>query len=425
VTAPDPPARAGGRLRTGLAAVSASRLRALRASGVERRLVLIEFIDSVGSGLYLGGSAIFFTRAVGLSSGQIGFGVALGATLGLCTLFPVGLLADRVGPRRVFVGLCAWRAAGFAAYAVVRDFPSFLAVVCFLGLTDKAMGPIVQALVGATVGPAGRVQTMAYLRVVRNVGFTLSGVLVAIPLLLDTRSAYNAIVLADALSFVLAGWLVLRMPVRDAAQARALRREPPAAALRDRRFLALTALNGVLMLQLTMLILAIPLWLVHETRAPKAMMGPLIALNTLLVVLFQIPLSHRAATVPAAARQLAWSGVFFAVCCLLVAASATGAAVVLLTAAVLMLTVGELLQAAGGWRLSFDLAPEHRRGAYLSLFGLGTSAQAIVGPPLFTLVVFRAGAAGWAGLAALFALSGLLVPRLLRASDDGPRYSDG
>lgn len=388
----------------------------LPASPIERRLLLMTFVDALGSGLYLAGSAVFFTRSADLTPSQIGVGLAAGAILGLVTVFPIGLLADTTGPKIVLVGLCAWRAAGFAGYALVGSFPAFLAVVCFLGPADKAMAPVTQALVAAATGQERRVQTMGYVRAVRNAGFTIGGLLVTIPLHLDTRLAYDGIMLGDAASFVLTGWMAARLPTREAPP-RVARRDSPLTALRDRRYLLLTALNGVLMLQLTMLTVAIPLWLLQHTRAPRVLIGPLLAVNTVLVVILQVRASRQASSIGVAARLLARSGIAFGVSALLVGLSAAGgsfAAAAILVAAVVSLTLGEVQQAAGGWRVSFDLAPEKRRGSYLALFGLGVSLQTIVGPPLFTAVVLPAGMPGWAGIAALFALTGLLAAALLR-----------
>ena len=57
----------------------ANRLRAalaeqLPSGPAARRLAFLSLIDSVGTGLFLAGSALFFSRVVGLSTAQIGFG---------------------------------------------------------------------------------------------------------------------------------------------------------------------------------------------------------------------------------------------------------------------------------------------------------------------------------------------------------------
>ena len=111
-----------------------------------------------------------------------------------------------------------------------------------------------------------------------------------------------------------------------------------------------------------------------------------------------------------AGRSLRRAGIALAACCLLLAATAdlpatAGAAVLL--AAVVALTAGELLQSAGGWGLSYTLAPPGHQGVYLSAFGLGVSAQQVAGPAALSVLVASAAVGGWLGLAALLMVSGV------------------
>src|SRR5215831_4905086 len=81
------------------------------ARGAGRTLALVSFIDSIGTGLFLAGSAIFFVRSIGLSAAQVGLGLSIAGVVGFATTVPMGVLGDRVGPRRLFVLLQLWRAA--------------------------------------------------------------------------------------------------------------------------------------------------------------------------------------------------------------------------------------------------------------------------------------------------------------------------
>ena len=61
------------------------------------------FADALGTGTYLAGAVVFFTKALGLTAAQVGLGLSLGAVVGIATTFPIGALADRFGPRRVMI----------------------------------------------------------------------------------------------------------------------------------------------------------------------------------------------------------------------------------------------------------------------------------------------------------------------------------
>ena len=93
-----------------------------------RRLLVLFMIDSVGTGMFLAGSALFFTRVMGLSVGQVGLGLSLAGVTGFVCAVPLGRLADRFGSRRLLVLLYLWRGLGFVAYAVIHDFLAFVVV---------------------------------------------------------------------------------------------------------------------------------------------------------------------------------------------------------------------------------------------------------------------------------------------------------
>jgi hypothetical protein len=72
------------------------------------------------------------------------------------------------------------------------------------------------------------------------------------------------------------------------------------------------------------------------------------------------------------------------------------AAVIVLGAGSVLLTLGEVLQQAGGWSLSYGLAPEDRQGEYLGAFAMGTRTYDSPGPILVTSLILGLGQLGWA-----------------------------
>ena len=101
----------------------------MRADGVRRR-----------HGLFQAGSAVFFTRALGLSAGPGGARAVPRRRRSLLGTVPLGGLADRYGPQRVWIVGLLLDAALFAAYPFVGGFAGFLAVVIALAVADAATG---------------------------------------------------------------------------------------------------------------------------------------------------------------------------------------------------------------------------------------------------------------------------------------------
>lgn len=385
--------------------------RAVPGGRVGLRLSVMAMIDAVGTGAFLAVSVPFITRSVGLSVGQLSLGLTLSAAIALATAVPIGILADRIGPKKVLVGVSLWRCACFVLYPFVQNLWQFLTVVCLLGLVDKAAAPMEQALVGQVTAAEDRVKVVAVLRSLRNVGFTVGALLGGIGLLIDTRAGYGAILLLNAASFAVLAALAHRLPVLS-TPAKSLRRRFSVDALRDRPFLAFTGINAVLTMHMTLLSIGIPLWIVEHTEAPAAVISPLVAVNTVLAVALQVRASRGTETIAGSARGLVRAGVSLTVCCLLLVAAPKPPVVVgvgVLLLAMIALTAGELFQSAGGWGGSYLLAAPGQEGVYLSVFWLGVAVQQIAAPVVVGVVI-TTGTTGWVVLAALFAVCGLAAP---------------
>ncbi|MEU3281640.1 MFS transporter [Streptomyces antibioticus] len=393
-----------------------------------RSFAVTSLINAIGTGLYLAGSAVFFVRSVGLTAAQVGLGLAVSGVVGFLTTVPIGALADRFGAKPTLVVLQLWRAGGFVALAFAEGMVSFTVVSCCLAAAEAATQPMTQAVASATTEGTDRTRTMAIIRTVRNVGFSL-GALLAAPLLAADRVwTYRGIVLGTAAAFVVSAAMLSR--VRTATAATVQKKVNPLAALRDFRdwrYLLLTALNGVLNLHTTILSVGLSLWALQATEVSAGFLPVLILINTLMSIVLQVPISRLVDRQGGAERALRLGGLALTACCLALAAagapsSAAVAGAVLLAACVL-LTFGEMWQAVGGWELSYDFAPEDRKGVYLSVFSLGNTGQRIIGPALITGGVLAAGPAGWIALGAVFGLAGLLVTpvtRMLRSVAPAP-----
>lgn len=388
-------------------------------SSLDLRFAAAGLVDSTGTGCYIAASAIFFSRKLGLTPGLIGAGLTLSGLLGFAATIPWGRAADRWGARPILVLLQCIRATAFGLFALAGSFTAFLAVCALLGLADLATPPVQQALIGAAVGEERRQRTLAIVRSARNIGFSLGALLAAAAISAGTTLAYDSIVLLNAASFVFIAVLMGTLPVnpRPTPAQRQARTAGGKWRIRDRRYTRLTMLNGVLTVHMTLLSPVLPLWLLRHTHTPAVMMPFLLLINAVLAVLLQVPVAGRARSPRAATAALGIAGVALAACCLAMPLAArldATAAAVVAVGAVLALTAAELAQSAGGWELSFRLAPEDRRGQYLSVFSLGTTAQLMAGPLLLTTIVFTLGTLGWALLAATTMAAGIFVPWVTR-----------
>ncbi|HEX8767364.1 MAG TPA: MFS transporter, partial [Jatrophihabitans sp.] len=365
-----------------------------------RLFTTLSFVDAFGTGVFLAAGAFFFVRSIGLSTGQIGTGLAVAGLVGLAASVPMGSLADRVGVRRLMVTVQFWRAACFLAYAGARSMTQFVVIASFAAVAQSVSGALSTALVPAIVGEQHRVRTMALVRTVRNIGFS-AGALVSAPLIaLNSRPAMQAVVLLNAASFLGAGILLARVQLIPGA-GRPHREASPLAALaqfRNWRYATVAALNIVFSVHFTLLMTVIPLWVLTATTAPAAIVSVLLLVNTAMAVLLQIPLSRGSENVGGSVRLITFAGLALAACCLFMAAAGgmpTAAAVFLLVAGMVAMTLGEIWQSAGTWTVSYRFAPPDHRAQYLTIFNLsGLLAQEVLGPFLLVGVMIGLGRTG-------------------------------
>ncbi|WP_411958872.1 MFS transporter [Pseudomonas sp. s4] len=387
-------------------------------------LLLIAFVDASGRGLFLAGATFFYTQVVGLSSVQVGIGLGLAGLCGLVCTVPIGRIADRLGAARVLAVLQVWRMLGFLIYPFVNDFYAFLLIACFIGCVEQAVWPIIQTLVGAAVKSDAYVKTMSKVAIVRNVAYMIAAGVFAI--VVGVASSPNAVIgllIANALAFLISAVLLVVAKLPQAAAREQVESAPAAVAahpLKNLNFLSLSLCNGILSLHQAVMTIAVPLWLLTKTQAPKALIGLILVVNGIMAITLQLMFSKRGNEVVHAARKHLYAGITLALSCAMVAMTTADqspylAAGILLLGCVVM-TFGELWQCAGAWGISYYLAPAENRAYYLSVYALGANLMTVVFPAILPIAVVERGAAGWIGLGIVFALAGIATPLLARAA---------
>ncbi len=402
---------------------SAGLRRLLPDPGPGRPLALSTLVNTLGNGLLMPTMALFLTRSVGLSAVQVGVGLSIAGAAGLLAGLPAGYLADRVGPRGLLVTLNVLAGVTTSALALVHSLPTFLLVATVDAVFDSGGSAVRAGLVAGVLPAAGRVRTQAYLRSVTNLGIAVGAAGAGIGLHYDTRAAYVTLILLDAVTFVVAGLGLLGVP-RVAPHPRPPE-GPRMPVLRDRSYLAVTALNSVLAIHYGLLEIGVPLWIAERTSAPHWSVAAVFGVNTVMCVLFQVRVSRGTEDVTRAATLSRRGGLLLAASCgLFAAAAARSAAValVVLGLAALVQVLGEMSQASGSWGVAFGLAPDAMQGQYQGIFSSGFAVSRMLAPLVVTTLAVSWGVAGWLVLAALFAAAGTaLVPVTRWAASAGPR----
>ncbi|MFF4232758.1 MFS transporter [Streptomyces sp. NPDC001820] len=382
-------------------------------TGPQRVLAASNFVYTVGSGLFLTAGVLYFTQAVHLPAAQVGLGLGIAGFVSLALGIAAGHLADRRGARGVHAATLVVQALATAGFVLADSFWPFVLAVC-IATGAKAAGNAARSPLIRHYGGEWPQEFRGYLRAVTNVGISLGALLAGWAVQVGTLTAYQLLVLGNAIAFATAaGILVFLPPVEPTPVAN----DPRWIALRDRPYLFITALDGIMAIQFKVLTVAIPLWLVAATTAPPWLISGTMLVNTIIVIAFQVRASRNIDSAEAGAGAYRRAGVAFLISCSLISLSAgapTWAAATLLITAVVVHTVGELWHAAGGFEVSFALAPKRATGQYLGVFGLGASLAEAIGPTLLIALCITWGRPGWYVVGALFALTGLAAPLAVR-----------
>ncbi|MEV7782148.1 MFS transporter [Kitasatospora sp. NPDC088351] len=95
------------------------------ASGPQRALIIASFVGRVGNGLFNTAAILYFTLVVHLPATQVGAGLTIAGLSGLAAGIPAGNLADRYGPRTIWLTTLALQAVTMAAFVFIDSWLAF------------------------------------------------------------------------------------------------------------------------------------------------------------------------------------------------------------------------------------------------------------------------------------------------------------
>ncbi|HEX5622533.1 MAG TPA: MFS transporter, partial [Solirubrobacteraceae bacterium] len=275
------------------------------------------FVSAVGNGAWYTSWALFLTRSVGLSPTQVGLGMTLAGVVGLLSGTPIGWVADRLGAREVFAALLVLQAAAALAYLAVGGLAAFVATACVAEAARSGNGARNALVLGLTPHEEDRLAALGSLRSISHFGWAIGAVAGAVIIGVDSRAAYVALLLVNAVSYLVYAALVTSVPrVAATPSRRGLR------VVHDRPYISLAALMGVLALCWAMMSSGLPLWIALHTDAPRSLSAVIVVLNSLAIALLQVRVSRGIGSPAVAARGAVLSGGLLAASCLMFAVTA-------------------------------------------------------------------------------------------------------
>lgn len=349
-------------------------------SGLPRQVWVLAsclFVNRIGMmvlpflALYLSGERGYDVDAAGRLVSLYGLGSILGVTAG-------GWLADRFGPRRVQLASLTLNALCLVLLAYARSTLAIGATIVATSLAADTFRPANGAAISAAVGPAARARAFSLMSLAVSAGLTcglpLGGALAEID--------FEWLFWIDAGTALLAAAVLWRFGERGSVSAQAPENPGPPAVSpwRDGHFLAFAALQCATATVLFQFFGALPVFLKHDIGLDESEVGGLLALNSILIAVFEMlivrRIEHRA---PLPLIALGSFGICAGYGLNALAHGPSGALLSVAT-----WTAGEMFFFPLSASFASSRAPAGAVGRYLSVFQLGLAVSFVLAPLIGT-----------------------------------------
>ncbi len=382
-------------------------------------------VDAVGTGLYLPLSMVYFLTVTDLSEARVG--LLLTAAMACSFLLPllVGRIVDRIGPRPMVIAGQLLQAAGFFLYLGVAGPVSLFLAALTEAVGVRAYWSSVFALIVEQADDQARDQWFARAGMIRAAGTGAGTVLAGVLLAFASQHAYWAMVLTDAVSFVVAA-VIIGLFVRGTRRPSGapIRQSPggTGSLLRDRTYLALIAVNIPFNICTVFLAVALPVYVTRGLHAPGWAVGAFFTITTVAVATGTAEATRRARRRTSRGGAMAWGGRLWAAWC-----AAAAMAVLLprgpllvgyLALVMLLWATAEMLHGPASNALCAQAAPQGARGTYLAAFQYSFATADMVTPGLFGVLYGVDRVLPWVAVGCLALTASVVVRPLERRLGD-------
>ena len=352
---------------------------------------------------------LYLTLDRKLSPGTAGLALTIYGSCAIVVAPLAGRFSDRVGGLRIMKLSLILSGLVLFVFAFVSSVVAIFVVCGLWAIASEAFRPPSMAIIGDLAGPERRKAAFALSRLAINLGMSIGPVIGGF---LAMRS-YQLLFYVDGATSLLAGLLLAVLPWRTlhrdnkALMAAAQREQALVGSgsetkatlrysdvLKDRRFTYFLIAMLPIELVFFQTLAAMPLFLVNELQMTEAGIGLLFAINTIIIIVVEVPLNTAMADWPhrhALALGALLIGIGFGA--LILIDGVFGAAVT-----VVIWTFGEMIFLPASAAFVSDIAPREQAGAYMGLYTMGFSVALAIGPWLGTEILENFGSSAvWIG----------------------------
>jgi len=382
---------------------------------LSRRLALQSLLFATATGTFMTGSAVFFTKIVGLSAAQVGLGMTIGGVVAFVVAYPAGRLADLIGPKRMWWLGALVGGALFSLWPFMHGFLAYVLVAVVFEAMENAASAGRNAYILDVMPTEERVRTQAYMYSALNVGFTLGALIGGVALATGSLTVLRWVPIFSLVIALANAFWIRRLPnaphdVRAAERTRGEVREqiPGRGPMRNAGWMVLSFFEGTMWTNQVLLNVVIPLWLVEATDSPHWLLAWLFGTNTVLCIFLPAYTSRGVRDLSTALKAIRISGGFFILSCLItmVTHHTVGWTTILLVwLGHVTVTGAELALSAGSWEFRASLMDPRRRGEYGGVEELFSALGGRWAPAVYTWLAMSWSGPGWIVIGAIAAVA--------------------
>ncbi len=352
--------------------------------------------------------SLYLTTDRGFTAPQAGLILTLYGLGALVGSYSGGWLGDVIGPLRVCTVSLGLSGITLLVLGDMESFGAIVSTVFVLGVVSEAFRPASATAVAAMSAPEKRVRAVALRRLAINLGLSLApavgGVLAVVDygllFLVDGASCFAA---AALLMFLFRQQTVYGLSDLRVVAARS-GNAPAASPWADGRFVMFLLLTALFASVFFQVFSTFPLVLRDLFEMREDRIGLAIAVNGVLIVLFEMVTMHRLRG--RAPLKLVRLGTLFACVAFLVLPVGARFGIAWVLFVVVLMTLGEMLFMPTAEGFVANRAEERSRGRYMGLYTLAYSLAFAVAPAVGTGIYARWGVNT---LAAACGVSGIVL----------------
>jgi MFS family permease len=370
----------------------------------------------LGQGIAYPFLVIYLHNVRGISLDTAGLVLASSAAVGLVAFPVAGTIVDRIGGRATLAAALAIQALGYSLFPLVHEPWQAFGVAVIVGAGVGGFWPGQSALLAGLSAEERRHAAYSVQRIAMNLGFGLGGLTGGLIATTENVTTFTVLFLVNAATCLVFASVLVGVPEPELDHEEVEDEQAGyGAVLRNRTLLYVVALNALFVSAGYAQLELLPAFAKNETRISEEGIGLIFFVNTLSVVLAQLPvmrlLEGRRRMLAYLALGLVWAAGWLGVLAAGIWFTAA-AAVAAIAMATIAIALGQCIHGVVHAPLVIDLAPARQRGRYIALSGTSWSVGFMVGPGVGGFILDAEPLALWPTAAAAALAGGLLALRL-------------